>query len=64
MGKVSVTVNGKTHEADVEPRLLLVHTRERELPASDGQRVCTPRPEESPRASLAARERRLIPREA
>ena len=25
MGKVSMTVNGKTHEADVEPRLLLVH---------------------------------------
>ena len=25
MGNVSMTVNGKTHEADVEPRLLLVH---------------------------------------
>jgi carbon-monoxide dehydrogenase small subunit len=25
MGNVSITVNGKRHEADVEPRLLLVH---------------------------------------
>lgn len=25
MGKVTMTVNGRTHEADVEPRLLLVH---------------------------------------
>ncbi len=25
MGNVSMTVNGKTYEADVEPRLLLVH---------------------------------------
>ncbi len=25
MAQVSVTVNGKTHTANVEPRLLLVH---------------------------------------